>query len=52
MSALVKLILIAAWVAGIVLAKGIWSSALAVIMPLYSWYLIAERIMEVTGLIK
>jgi hypothetical protein len=34
------------WIMGIVIAKGFWSTFFAVIFPLWSWYLVAERIVE------
>jgi hypothetical protein len=51
MSDIVKLILWLTWVAGIVLAKGFWWTCLAIILPLYSWYLVAEKIMILNGII-
>lgn len=32
-----------AWIAGIILAKGFWSTLFAVILPPWGWYLIVER---------
>lgn len=40
---LVSLIMLAVWITGIVLAKGFWSTFFAVIIPLWSWYLVAEH---------
>jgi hypothetical protein len=37
------------WLAGIVLAKGFWSTTAAVCIPPYAWYLVVERIMIVSG---
>ena len=34
------------WLAGMVLAKGFWSTAAAVCVPPYAWYLVVERGME------
>jgi hypothetical protein len=34
------------WLIGIILAKGFWSTFFAVVFPLWSWYLVAERIVE------
>lgn len=34
------------WIMGIILAKGFWSTLLAVVLPLWAWYLVAERIVE------
>ncbi len=46
MKAIANLVLIAAWVAGLVLAKGFWSTLFALFMPLWAWYLVAERLVE------
>lgn len=37
------------WVMGIVLAKGFWLVVLAVTMPPYAWYLVAEMLMQKFG---
>ena len=42
------LLIITAWLAGIVLAKG-WATVLAVIIPFYAWYLVVERAMQSLG---
>ena len=34
------------WLAGVVLAKGFWSTFFALIFPLWAWYLVAERLVE------
>jgi hypothetical protein len=34
------------WLIGIILANGFWSTFFAVIFPLWSWYLVAERMVE------
>jgi hypothetical protein len=46
MNTLARLILFFAWVAGIVLAKGFWSTFFAILVPLWGYYLVAERIIE------
>jgi hypothetical protein len=33
------------WMAGIVIAKGFWSTFFAVIIPMWSMYLLVEQIM-------
>jgi len=33
------------WIAGIVIAKGFWSTVFAVCIPLWAWYLVIERVM-------
>ena len=45
MNSLVKLILLVAWVAGIVIAKGFWSVFFAVIIPVWGYYLVVEQLM-------
>jgi hypothetical protein len=40
MKELVELILIIAWVFGIVIAKGFWSTLLAVILPIYAYVIV------------
>lgn len=44
MHALVKLIAFATWVAGIVIAKGFWSTLIAVFIPFWAWYLTIEQL--------
>lgn len=39
------LIAVVLWLAGIVLAKG-FGAFIAVIFPLYAWYLVIERLMN------
>ena len=39
------------WLAGIVLAKGFWSTAAAVCVPPYAWYLVVERGMVMVGMV-
>jgi hypothetical protein len=34
-----------AWIAGVVLAKGFWSTLIAGVWPFWAWYLVIERIM-------
>lgn len=46
-----KFLLTVTWIAGVVLAKGALSTFFAIIIPLYAWYLIVERLMQVTGII-
>jgi hypothetical protein len=43
---IVGLVMLAAYVVGIVLAKGFWSTFFAVIIPFWSYYLVAERFVE------
>jgi len=46
MNSLVSLILFIAWLTGIVLAKGFWSTFFAVIFPLWSYYLVVKHLVE------
>jgi sorbitol-specific phosphotransferase system component IIBC len=46
MKHLIQFVLIVAWLAGIVLAKGFWSTFVAVIIPLWGYYLVVEKIVE------
>jgi hypothetical protein len=36
------LILLFTWIAGFVIAKGFWSSLLALVFPIWAWYLFIE----------
>jgi len=52
MKHVVKLIWIIIWIAGIVIAKGFWSTTFAIITGgLWSLYLVLEKIMQCYGLI-
>ena len=42
---IVGLIFIISYIAGIVIAKGFWSTTFAIILFPYSWYLVIEKIM-------
>jgi len=42
MKGIVALITFPAWIIGIFLAKGFWSTFFAIFIPLWSWYLTAE----------
>lgn len=42
MKSLVEFLLFIGWVAGVVLAKGFWSTFFAVLFPLWAWYLTIE----------
>jgi hypothetical protein len=37
------------WVAGVVLAKGFWSTFAAVFLPPWAWYLVVERVGQSLG---
>lgn len=45
------LIAVTAWIAGLVLAKGFWSTFFGIFMPPWAWYLVIERCMQHLGLI-
>ena len=45
-----NLILLATWIAGVVIAPGFWK-ILAVLLPFYAWYLFIERAMQRSGLL-
>jgi len=49
--AILFLIVSVSWIAGIVLAKGFWLTALSICMPFYSWYLVVEKLMVHYGII-
>lgn len=39
------------WIAGIVIAKGFWSTFFAVFIPFWSWYLTIEKLLMHFGVI-
>lgn len=45
MKSLIGLISCIAWMAGIVLANGFWSTLLAIVFPVWAWYLTAEHLL-------
>lgn len=46
MKALIGFIFTAIWITGIVIAKGFWSTFFAIFIPLWSYYLVAEKLVE------
>lgn len=44
MNTLARLFLILVWIAGVVLAKGFWSTVFAFLLPFWAWYLVVERV--------
>jgi uncharacterized membrane protein len=46
-----RILLLAVWIAGIVLAKGFWSTFFAIFFAPYSWYLVMERVLTMNGII-
>ncbi len=51
MKELVQLVLLVAWIAGIVIAKGFWSTFFAFFVPLWSWYLVIEHLLITNGIL-
>jgi len=49
MQSLIHLLTILLYLAGIVLAQGFWSTALAVVFPPYGFYLVVERALAAYG---
>ena len=47
--AILYLVVMFFWIAGIVLAKGFWSTAAAIFLPPWGWYLIVERWLQMAG---
>jgi hypothetical protein len=43
------LIILTAWLMGIALAKGTWSTILAIFFPFWAWYLLTEQILKSVG---
>lgn len=43
MQSIVFLILLISWMAGVVIAKGFWSTLLAAIVPFWAYYLVVEQ---------
>ena len=44
-----SLLIMVTWLAGIVIAKGFWSSIFAILIPPYAWYLVIEKLMLMNG---
>lgn len=42
---------VVSWIAGIVIAKGFWSSLIAFIIPFWAWYLLVETVLMRFGII-
>lgn len=51
MSHIRNIVLIFTWIAGIVLAKGFWSTFFACIFPFWAYYLTIEKLLQVNGFI-
>lgn len=52
MKHLIQFILCAAWIAGIVIAKGFWSTFFACIIPPWAFYLVVERAIIASHLLQ
>jgi len=46
MKYLINFLAILYWIAGVVLAKGFWSTLLAVCIPFWAYYLLIERLIQ------
>lgn len=45
------LVIVIPWLMGVVLAKGVFSTFVSVVFAPYAWYLVVERVMQLSGLI-
>jgi len=46
-----KMLLMAAWLAGIVIAEGFWSTFFAIFFAPYSFYLVVEQALMMHGIV-
>jgi len=46
MKYLINFLAVIYWIAGIVIAKGFWSTFFAIIFPLWAYYLLLERLIQ------
>lgn len=44
-----SIVFLVVWIAGIVLAKGFWSTLAALIVPFWSWYLVIQKGLQSMG---
>jgi len=51
MRSILYLAYVSAWISGIVIANGFWSTLFAVLVPFWSWYLVAEALLIRFGII-
>lgn len=51
MKYVIELVLIIFWIVGIILAKGFWSTLVAVIIFPWAWYISIEYLMLLNGLL-
>jgi hypothetical protein len=47
MKEIINIFIFIGWVAGIVLAKGFWSTIFSIFIPFWAWYLVIEKIMQI-----
>ncbi len=45
MRSLCELLMFAAWICGVVLANGFWSTLISIVFPLWAYYLVAEKLL-------
>jgi len=48
---LIYLIFVVTWIAGVVIAKGFWSTLFAMCIPFWSFYLVIEKVLIAYGVI-
>jgi len=48
---LISLIFLITYLAGVVLAKGFWSTLISGLLFPYAWYLVVERCMQALGIV-
>ena len=46
---LLKVIGLGIWLAGVVIASGFWSTLFSIIIPLWAYYLVIEKLLQVMG---
>jgi len=51
MNNLFGFIYVCIWIAGVVIAKGFWSTCFALVIPFWSFYLVIEKVLIVLGMI-
>lgn len=47
-----RIVLFICWIAGIIIAKGFWSTLFAFFIPFWSWYLVIEKIFIYYGVVN
>lgn len=48
---LIRFVFFMIWISGVVIAKGFWSTFFAIFFAPWSWYLVAERLLTVYGIV-